>query len=236
MNRSEFIGLLLASPIFTQMIEQHPEPELLMGKGNPKLIGENYKLTPKAAAAFEGMKKQAQMDGISLEVVSSYRSHADQSRIWNWKFKKFQSEGLEGRAIIDAITQYSTLPGTSRHHWGTEVDLIDAQPPKEGDVLLSEKFHDRGPYEGLRLWLEEHAATYGFLKPYTDQPSRTGFAYEPWHYSYAPESIPFLKAFLKIPLQYFLENSQLSGQKFLTPEYLKQYFKDYVLGISGDLV
>ena len=235
MNRAEFIGCILGTPIFVQMIQQNPTSEILMGRGSPDLVGESYSLTRAAATAFEQMKAQALQDGISLEVVSSYRSFADQLRIWNRKYEKFKQEGLQGRAIIDAITEYSTLPGTSRHHWGTEVDLIDAAPPKEGDVLLTEKFYAGGPYEKLRLWLEENAHAFGFIKPYTSDPNRKGFAYEPWHYSYAPESIPFLKAFLKIPLEKFGSHAELRGQQYLNLNYLQTYLNNYVLGIAEEL-
>ena len=78
---------------------------------------------------------------------------------------------------IAKIIEYSTLPGTSRHHWGTEIDIIDAGPPEEGDVLLPHKFHDQGPYNTLREWMESHAQDYGFFLPYTQDKKRTGFKY-----------------------------------------------------------
>ncbi|MGC6478978.1 MAG: M15 family metallopeptidase [Flavobacteriaceae bacterium] len=235
MNRAQFLASLFASPIFIRMFQTESPYSHLMGKGHPELVGDGYALTPAAATAFEKMKQKAHADGIRIEVVSSYRSYDQQLRIWNRKFEKFKSEGLEGYAIIDAITEYSTLPGTSRHHWGTEIDLIDADPPKVGDVLLPEKFHDGGPYEKLRLWLEDNATSFGFLKPYTDHPDRSGFAYEPWHYSYAAEAIPNLDTFLKIPLQAFSATENLLGNELLTASYLTKYFEEYVMGISEAL-
>ena len=47
---------------------------------------------------------------------------------------------MDDDAAIDKIIEYSTLPGTSRHHWGTDIDIIDAEPPEEGDVLLPKNF------------------------------------------------------------------------------------------------
>ena len=66
---------------------------------------------------------------------------------------------------IEKIIEYSTLPGTSRHHWGTDLDIIDADPPEEGDVLLPHKFHDNGPYNTLREWMETYAKTTVFFFP-----------------------------------------------------------------------
>ena len=72
---------------------------------------------------------------------------------------------MTNEKAIAKIIEYSTLPGTSRHHWGTEIDIIDAGPPAEGDVLVSQKFHDQGPYDALRAWMETYAHDYGFFSP-----------------------------------------------------------------------
>ena len=58
-------------------------------------------------------------------------------------------------AAIEKIIEYSTLPGTSRHHWGTDIDLVLGDIEVEGDLLLEEHFHQGGPYEKLRLWMEK---------------------------------------------------------------------------------
>ena len=58
---------------------------------------------------------------------------------------KFKNQGMPDKAAIRKIIECSTLPGTSRHHWGTDIDLIDAAHPQEGDVLVTEKFMTMAP-------------------------------------------------------------------------------------------
>ena len=97
---------------------------LLMGHHLFPDTGKKYRLQPEVAEACEKMKAAAQEDGIEMEVVSSFRSYAAQKKIWNRKFKRFTAEGMPTKRAIKKIIEYSTLPGTSRHHWGTDIDLI----------------------------------------------------------------------------------------------------------------
>jgi LAS superfamily LD-carboxypeptidase LdcB len=88
-------------------------------------------LLPEAGKAFEEMQKEARKAGIELEIVSAYRSYERQQRIWNRKYTSNAKQGLSPEKNIQKIIEYSTLPGTSRHHWGTDVDLIDgSKAPK----------------------------------------------------------------------------------------------------------
>ena len=38
---------------------------------------------------------------------------------------------LEPKKAISEIIRFSTVPGTSRHHWGTDIDIIDGNFPDE---------------------------------------------------------------------------------------------------------
>ena len=138
--------------------------------------------------------------------------------------------------IINKIIEYSTIPGTSRHHWGTEIDLIDANPLAEGDVLLTEKFHDGGPYEKLRLWMDKNAQDFGFIRPYTMDKKRSGFYYEPWHYSFSEISKPMLKSYLKLDIFELLKDDSLLGSEMLDWQLLNKYLKSHVLGIDPSLL
>ena len=61
-----------------------------------------------------------------------------------WQIQANRQAGLSPEENIQKIIEYSTLPGTSRHHWGTEIDIIDGTIQSQGDVLLAEKFHEGG--------------------------------------------------------------------------------------------
>jgi hypothetical protein len=87
---------------------------------------------------------------------------------------------------VDAILLWSALPGASRHHWGTDIDVIDgrATPPGYRVQLTPEEYAPGGPYAPLAQWLEKNAARFGFFQPFRGVLS--GVQPEPWHFSFAP--------------------------------------------------
>jgi LAS superfamily LD-carboxypeptidase LdcB len=87
---------------------------------------------------------------------------------------------------VDAILLWSALPGASRHHWGTDIDVIDrrATAPDYKVQLTPEEFAPGGPYAALADWLEANAARFGFFRPFRGILS--GVQPEPWHFSFAP--------------------------------------------------
>tara|TARA_B100001778_G_scaffold114795_1_gene94139 strand:- start:420 stop:1145 length:726 start_codon:yes stop_codon:yes gene_type:complete len=207
----------------------------LLGQGDSKLNITSNGLLPEVSDAFEKMKIAALNAGHDIEIVSAYRSYNRQRDIWNRKYLSNEIKGFSPVENINKIIEYSTLPGTSRHHWGTDIDIIDGSVTKDGDVLLTEKFHGDGPYSELRVWLEENASKFGFLRPYSNNIERKGFNYEPWHYSYAPIAIPMLKAYLKLDLNRLLVPENLKGSQYITPSFIKKYIEENILGISSDL-
>ena len=71
------------------------------------------------------------------------------------------------------------MPGTSRHHWGTDIDV---------NSFDNEYF---AKDEGLRLyeWLLTHGPEFGFCQPYNAKTNgRSGYEEEKWHWSYMPLS------------------------------------------------
>ncbi len=136
-------------------------------------------------------------DGFDLVPHSGFRDFSRQLTIWNGKFSGERPVyGLSGELIdvselaprerIEAILSWSALPGASRHHWGTDVDLIDhrATPPGYRVQLTPEEFEPGGPYAALSAWLAGNADRFGFFRPYRGV--RSGVQPEPWHFSFAP--------------------------------------------------
>ena len=113
---------------------------------------EFHKLTKNTSLAFLDMQKAAKNDGIDLQIVSSFRTFDKQKNLWNKKFKRFSDEGNNTRESLNMILRYSAVPGTSRHHWGTEIDITDRNVI-EKHLLNSNKFHNGGPFEPLHLSL-----------------------------------------------------------------------------------
>jgi len=146
---------------------------------------------------FLNLRRAALADGIDLLPYSSFRDFARQLKIWNEKFSgarpMYDAAGvpLDAAALapferINAILLWSALPGASRHHWGTDLDLIDGRASASGyqDKLTRQAFAPGGPFAPLAAWLEAHAARFGFFRPF--QGVRSGVQPEPWHFSFAP--------------------------------------------------
>ncbi|AZQ42864.1 M15 family metallopeptidase [Nonlabens ponticola] len=194
------------------------------------------KLEQLTQLALDKITAAAAKEGIKIQLVSGYRSFARQRSIWNRKYKRYQSQGLEPDAIFDKIVEYSTVPGTSRHHWGTDVDLIDGNATYSGDVLVPDKFHGDGPFCEFKDWMEAHASDYGFELVYTNAGNRSGFKYEPWHYSYAPVSKDYLEIYNeKMEFVTFLRSQDIMGMNDISDDRLLRYFKEHINGVNPSL-
>tara|TARA_B100002051_G_C16677027_1_gene607663 strand:+ start:655 stop:1401 length:747 start_codon:yes stop_codon:yes gene_type:complete len=247
MKRNEFIkisgiaGLSLA--IFPQISFRSFSEEFtrnqLIGKGNPDIVGDSYtsKMHKTAKEAFLKMKAAAAKENINIEVVSAYRSFQRQKEIFEGKYKRFTNEGLTPEKAIEKIIEYSTIPGTSRHHWGTDIDIIDANVPRPANVLMPENFHGTGPFCKLKMWLNDNAEKFDFYEVYTDNGNRKGFKYEPWHFSYAPVSIPMLKAYKEqIDLKKMLSEEKIMGSEHFSEGFVLNYVKENIFDINPKLL
>ena len=232
---TRFTYLFIALTSLTFLNQTRFKKEDLLGQDKLNFYNESIRLLPEAGKAFVAMRESALEEGIEIEIVSAYRSYERQKFIWNRKFYSNAKKGISPKENINKIIEYSTLPGTSRHHWGTDIDIIDGKKPKEGDLLLEEKFHENGPYVRLREWMEKNANRFGFYLPYTNSPKREGFNYEPWHYSFAPLSIPMLEEYLKLDLINLLTPNDLSGKSCIDEKFLESYINQNVLGINPKL-
>ena len=220
-------GLFLCLSMYTSA--QHIDPLFVLGKTSPPLVGS---MQEEVYEAYERMRQAAAKEGIDIKVVSAHRSYHRQREIWNAKYKTLTLQGLPAKDAIQEIITYSTLPGTSRHHWGTDIDIIDNANPQSGDVLLAEKFYGDGPSSALRSWMNRNAADYGFLEVYTDHPNRKGFAHEPWHYTYHSLSKAYLAVLTNQVISEIAKDEQLLGRKFLDADFFKSYTTEHLLYIN----
>jgi len=178
------------------------EPDQLTGRVRTHVLElpqPRCTLHPEAARAFLAMRSAAARAGIELAPASSFRDFNQQLAIWNAKFhgrrplldragSVLDPAGMTADEIVQAILCWSALPGASRHHWGTEVDVFDraALPAGAQAQLLPSEFAAHGSFERLGQWLARHCERYGFFAPYDRD--RGGVQPEPWHISYAPIS------------------------------------------------
>ena len=121
-------------------------------------------LTRPAGRSWQRMCLAAAADGISLEAISGYRSHAYQAGIFSRKLAR----GLS----VAQILQVNAAPGFSEHHSGRALDI-----GTPGEPAAEESFQDTPAFQ----WLQAHASGFGFQLSYPrDNPH--GIVYEPWHW------------------------------------------------------
>lgn len=229
-------GLMIISPSFDWGLTGEFSEEELMGKGKPALYGDDFKLREAARLDFNLMKKAAKEQGFNVHVISSYRSYNHQNGIWERKYKSYRSQGLSHQKTIDKIIEYSTIPGTSRHHWGTDLDIIDTSKGWPKNPLSETHFNKGGRMHNFKLWLDENSEKYGFYLVYTDTPGRKGFKYEPWHFSYRPISYDMLKEYRELDLKKILQSNKLMGSEHFTEEFIERYTRENILDINPALL
>ncbi len=182
-------------------------------------------LRKEAYEAFVRMRIAAKQDGVSLVIISATRNFEAQKRIWENKW--------EGRTVVEGknlttisnlkerarlILLYSSMPGTSRHHWGTDMDLN----------ALENSYFDSG--DGLKAyqWLTTHAVEFGFCQPYTSKRNgRTGYEEEKWHWSYLPLSSELLKSYVNL-----IKYTHINGFKGSETASKLKAIQNYVQGIG----
>jgi len=218
------------------MNSQNIDYKTLLGIEHSNLVGDSIKLEKNTFIAMEKMRKAALLDGVKIKVVSGFRDFERQKQIWNRKFKKFTTENnLSDLDAIKEIIRFSTIPGTSRHHWGTEIDVIDEDFKNEKNLLISKKYEEGGIFEKLKKWMDNNSQKFGFYLTYDNNINRKGFEYEPWHYSYLPESKRYLKSFLKIDIVEIISKVDIEGKELFNEKFISDYINNNILEINPDL-
>jgi len=138
--------------------------------------------------AFIRMAEHAAKDGVSLRIVSATRGFDAQKTIWEAKYQgKRLVEGIDlSKSTLSSrdkclkIMRFSSMPGTSRHHWGTDFDLN----------ALEDAYFQKSEGKAVYAWLTAHAPLYGFCQPYSKkgEERKSGYEEEKWHWSYKPLS------------------------------------------------
>ena len=172
--------------------------DFVMGKFNPEVDAQFVEIPPsyssrkgmymqsEAYSAFVNMAKAAKKDDVELTIISATRNFFRQKSIWEAKWNgqtkvggKDLSKNIANptsRAL--KILEFSSMPGTSRHHWGTDIDIN----------AFENDYFEKG--KGLKEynWLIANGPKYGFCQPYTpkDASRPNGYNEEKWHWSYIP--------------------------------------------------
>jgi len=236
MNKINLLCILILLLANNLMHAQEINTEILIGMDDSRIVSDTILLEKETYSAFIKMKDAAEKDGIIIKLVSGFRDFYRQQLIWNNKYKKFTNEfSLDGPTAIKEIIRFSTIPGTSRHHWGTEIDVIDKNFENEKDLLISKKYEIGGIFNSLKRWMDENSKNFGFYIVYDDDSNRPGFEYEPWHYTYKPVSDLYQREFLKLDLKSIISKTKVEGKEFINDEFIKKYIDENIMGISSHL-
>jgi LAS superfamily LD-carboxypeptidase LdcB len=206
------------------------------------LVDPPCSLHREVVASFLALRSSANGDGIDLRAASSFRDFDRQRAIWNAKCRgerelldihgrPLDARSLDEDALVDAILVWSALPGASRHHWGTDFDVLDAAaaPPGYRVRLVPEEYAPGGVFERLGRWLDGNAARHGFFRPYTV--FRGGSLPEPWHLSHAAVAGVALGSFSEEFLRQALESAPIDAMAAVRRR-LPDLFARYVRNID----
>lgn len=215
------------------------DKRLLLGQFEPSLTGgfirvetphadrEGMYLLSDAFEAFKKMRRAARADGVSLVIVSATRNYEAQKRIWQgkWTGQRLVDGMNLAQAVPDPvqrarlILRYSSMPGTSRHHWGTDIDINS----------VNTAYFRSG--KGVReyAWLAKHAGEYGFVQPYTAKGEARphGYEEEPWHWSYHPIARAYMRQYVEK-----IRIDDITGFKGAETASILNVIEHYVLGIN----
>lgn len=163
--------------------------------------GRVFKVHESMLLDFQKLQSEAKSAGFDLQLVSAFRSFDRQKNIFESKVrgdrvllddlgKPLDFSSLSDNEKLNAICRWSALPGASRHHWGSDIDIYDANSIKLADVeLVPDEVNGNGPCAAMHDWLSDQIAanrSFGFYRPY--EYDCGGVAPERWHISYAPVS------------------------------------------------
>ena len=200
-------------------------------------------LHKEVVAPYLAMRAAAAVDGVDITAFSSFRDFDRQMAIWNGKFRgERPMQDRRGQPLdpltlapsdrVTAILWWSALPGASRHHWGTDFDVVDTRAKPAGYKLqvVPAEYEAGGPFHRLTTWLDEHMHAFGFFRPYTTD--RGGVSPEPWHLSYAPVAVRAQAEFSAANLRTVLEGSAIDGKEEVLAA-LDRNFATYVVNVDA---
>jgi LAS superfamily LD-carboxypeptidase LdcB len=194
-------------------------------------------------ASFLAMRDDATRAGIDLRPVSSFRDFERQRVLWNRKWSgerplydragvELDPAQLSDAKRVDAILCWSAVPGGSRHHWGSDIDVIDAAAMPEGYQvqLLPAEYAPAGVFERLSAWLDRNMHRFGFHRPYASDRGGTGV--EPWHISYAPVARRAIEDLSLPVLRRAIAASDLLGKEIVLDR-LPEIYTRFILAVDS---
>ncbi|PWS56546.1 M15 family metallopeptidase [Pseudoalteromonas sp. meg-B1] len=217
--------------------------QCITGQSDAHLVAiQNHYLHTNIVNDFVALQSAAASAGFDLCIASSFRDFNRQSAIWNAKFsnkrvvlnKAQQAVELNSLSDIEkctAIMLYSALPGASRHHLGTDLDIFDKSAVSDDYELqlTPDEYQHGGPFAELSQWLDTHLAEFGFYRPY--QHDLGGVAPELWHISHIAQSEQLMRHLSVEVLHNCIKESDLLGKDAILT-HLPALYERFVLNVS----
>ena len=217
--------------------------QCITGQSDAHLVAiQNHYLHTNIVNDFVALQSAAASAGFDLCIASSFRDFNRQSAIWNAKFsnkrvvlnKAQQAVELNSLSDIEkctAIMLYSALPGASRHHLGTDLDIFDKGAVSDDYELqlTPDEYQHGGPFAELSQWLDTHLAEFGFYRPY--QHDLGGVAPELWHISHISQSEQLMSHLSLEILHNCIKESNLLGKDAILT-HLPALYERFVLNVS----
>ncbi|QIQ20529.1 M15 family metallopeptidase [Zophobihabitans entericus] len=161
---------------------------------------------------------------IPFVIVSATRNYTYQNGIWQRKWNSLYPKYNNATQTAADILQYSSMPGSSRHHWGTDVDITS---------VSSSYFQQDPKGKILYQWLVENMPKYGFCQAFNEGRD-AGYLPEEWHWSYRPIAKQYIaryKYLLETQPEVIINKLNFAGHKELD---LKTLLGQYVLSVNTD--
>ena len=131
--------------------------------------------------ALVEMINDCNAESPQVHILSSYRTYDYQAGLFENRIQRFENQGYSRAEAEKLAAAVVARPGTSEHHSGLAVDIIDTR-----EWSLEETQADLPGQQ----WLMKNSWKYGFILRYpkgtTDS---TGIIYEPWHYRYVGKEL-----------------------------------------------
>jgi LAS superfamily LD-carboxypeptidase LdcB len=197
---------------------------------------------------FRALRDAAAGEGFDIAILSGFRSFDRQLSIWNRKAagelavldsnaSPLDIATLTQRQLVFAILRWSALPGASRHHWGTDIDIYDAaaRPAGYEIELIPAEYEGDGIFAPFSAWLDARIAdgtSSGFFRPYDRD--RNGVAPERWHVSHGPTATIFANVLSPNVLREAIQASNMK-LKDVVLENLDEIFDRFVTNTNPNL-
>ena len=191
-------------------------------------------MLPETHAAFLRLAEDAKKQGIRLRIASAFRDFDRQQLIWDQKAygkrriydgagKPLQHALLDDKALVFAILRWNALPGMSRHHWGTDIDVYDGKALAAGARVKLDEEESRGVFGKLHGWLDQRIMAdqaHGFYRPYD---GRGSVGAELWHLSYKPVAMHIARYLTKSRVRQVIADSNIALRKTILDNFDEIY-------------